>query len=248
MYENFILKYWLPILRAQQEFNLIVVGGDGQSTEKFEIPSNYNCEPFGSLQNVLFNNGTMYLPVSRTLGAVDCFLVIDNCLVLFQVTSAAEHSIVKDKMEKLIELAKKETEITAVFIVPYWRTRSYTNRGQTMTRQGKTIRVTGPYKRDVNATLSDAIDALKDKGVDVQSCRHLFTTSKNMSVLKKKLQSILADELRSERGFQDSELEKWSVPRLLANYVSTEGFDAEVKQLLWPIQKSDYDNHFKPNT
>ena len=48
-----------------------------------------------------------------------------------------------------------------------------------------------------------------------------------------------------KKGFQDSELEKWSVPRLLANYESTEEIDSAVKQLLWPIQKSDYDDYFK---
>jgi hypothetical protein len=249
MYENFILKFWLPILRPKQEFKIIVIG-EGESMEQFTIPGNYHCEAFGSLKDVAFKDGTMYLPVSRTLGAVDCFLVVGKCLVLFQVTSGAEHSIVKQKMDELVNLAKQEGGIETVwfvFVVPHWRADTYSKKGQNMTTQGKVIRLTGPFKKDVKATLSAAIEALEQNAIDVSKLQLLFSANTGAATkdLRKKLQLILANELRSQKGFQDSELEKWSVPRLLANYESTEKIDSAVKQLLWPIQKSDYDDYFK---
>jgi hypothetical protein len=227
MYENFILKFWLPILRPPKKFKFNVVG-EGESTEQFTIPDNYHCEAFGSLKDVAFKDGTMYLPVSRTLGAVDCFLVVDKYLVLFQVTSGANHSIVKQKLDELVGLAKEQNReiktVWFVFIVPHWRADKYSEKGQNMTKHGKVIRLTGPFKKDVKSTLFAAIDALKKDGINVDKLISLYSKNTGAATkdLRKELQKMLANELRSQKGFQDSELEKWSVPRLLANYESTE--------------------------
>ena len=61
--------------------------------------------------------------------------------------------------------------------------------------------------------------------------------------VRRKLQSQLARLLRSEKGIQNSELEAWSVPRLLAHY-EADAESLDTLQLLWPIQKSDYDGLF----
>ena len=247
MYENFILKYWFPILKPNQEFKLLVVG-ESNKEENLMIPANYHCEPFGSLKDVDFNDGMMYLPVSRNLGAVDCFLVNGKHLFLFQVTSAAEHSTVKKKMDELIELGKAKglENFSLVFIVPDWRVDNYIKKGQNMKEQRKVIRLVEPVKKDVKATLADAIAVLKENGDDVEKFQSLYDegTGKDTLTLKKELKLVLAARLRSEKDFQDTELENWSVPRLLAHYQSAEEIDTKVKQLVWPIQKSDYDNHF----
>jgi hypothetical protein len=169
----------------------------------------------------------MYLPVSRTLGAVDCFLVDGKRLVLFQVACGAEQSIVKEKMDALVTMAEEKGGIKTVwfvFVVPHWRAGTYSKKGQNMTAQGKVIRLTRPFKVDVKTTLSAAIEALKQKGIDISKLKLLLSANTGAATkdLRKKLQSILANQLRLENGFQDSELEKWSVPRLLANYESTE--------------------------
>jgi hypothetical protein len=84
MYENFILKFWLPILRPKEEFKMFVIGEvDSTTLTLSKIPCNFCCKTFGSLKDVAFKDGTMHLPVSRTLGAVDCFLVVGKCLFLF---------------------------------------------------------------------------------------------------------------------------------------------------------------------
>ena len=84
-----------------------------------------------------------------------------------------------------------------------------------MAEQGKVIRLMVPLKKDVKATLADAIAALRDKGDDVEEFQSLYDkgTGTDTQTLKKKLQLIHAGRLRSEKGFQHTELENWSAPK-----------------------------------
>ena len=142
MYENFILKYWLPTLQPGKIFDLISIGVTKK--EELKIPVEYKCKSFGSLDHVSFEDGRMYLPVFRTLGAVDCFMVIGDRLMLFQVSSASDHSISKPRLEELIAVVKQKKYIQTVhfvFIVPHWRAETYVK------ADGKILNLTGPSLR-----------------------------------------------------------------------------------------------------
>lgn len=209
VYENFILKYWLPILQTDSIFNLICIGET--KTVELKVPSGYKCEPFGSLDHVDFLHGWMYLPVFCTLGAVDCFMVIGNRLLLFQVTSASDHSISKQKLEELIAAAKKKRQhiqtVQFVFIVPQWRADGYSSKAQNLKKtDGKILNLTGPFKKDTKSTPRSAIEALDGDIVELH-CLCELGTSAATSKLRTKLQSRLATKLRHTKFFQDTGLE-----------------------------------------
>lgn len=67
MYENFILKCWLPLLKDGSIFHLISIGETEQKTVNLKLQDGYRCDLFGSLDHAHFGKGSMYLPVFRTL-------------------------------------------------------------------------------------------------------------------------------------------------------------------------------------
>ena len=64
--------------------------------------------------------------------------------------------------------------------------------------------------------------------------------SQATSEVRAVLRSEFARLLQLENGIQNSELEDWTLPRLLAHY-EAEAESSDMLQLVWPIQKSDYD-------
>lgn len=251
MYEGFILKYWLPSLSHPAAFDLAVIGT--QETRPFAIPKGYQCEPFGDLQHVGFKAHVMYLPVARTLGAVDCFMVIGDLLIAIQVTTAKSHSVSKAKWESLQELAKTKgvKRFWLIFVVPHWRFDDYKKEAQKLSKGGKVIRVTGELKSDNKATCEHAIDYLERnhlaKADDIESLRGLIKARKAASTtqLRSRLKPLLAKALW-DKGMQDSNLEGKSVPMLIQILESTEAkLMSDTSQLLWPVQKQDFDDYFK---
>lgn len=65
------------ILSPSQGLKLIVIG-DSNETDELQIPNNYHHEAFGSLRNVMFDDGKIYLPVSHRLGAGGPIVCIGN--------------------------------------------------------------------------------------------------------------------------------------------------------------------------
>jgi hypothetical protein len=121
------------------------------------------------------------------------------------------------------------------------RADGYSSKAQNLKKtDGKILNLTGPFKKDTKSTLRSAIEALDGDVVELH-CLCELGTSAATSKLRTKLQSRLATKLRNTKFFQDTGLEAWSVPRLLANVLSTDVPKDPMKQLLWPIQKSDYD-------
>ena len=245
MCEGFILKCWLPILKQKQRFDLRVVGAN--VCQELEIPQGYTCEAFGSLRDVKFINGTMCLPVACNLGAVDCFMVVGSRLVAFQVTCGGDHSISKGQWDIIKQKASTKgiVEFWFVFIVPHWRLKNYSDKAQHMKDKGKLLLVKGPYAKDNLKTLKYSIDLLKEKfeGVTAANLQGLLDKRKSAQV-RTVLWSEFARLLRSEKGIQNTELEQWSLPRLLAHYEAEEVESSDMLQLVGPIQKSDYDGLF----
>ena len=161
MYEAFILKYWLPILKQKQKFYLSVVGED--TCRVLEILKGYNCEAVGSVEDVEFERGTMYLPVARNFGAVDCFMALDDCLVAFQVTCGGSRSTSKPHWDEIKKKASSKgiSKFWFVLIVPHWRVKNYSDNAQAMKDGGKLLLVKGPYKRDIKDTLLYSINCAR---------------------------------------------------------------------------------------
>jgi hypothetical protein len=101
-------------------------------------------------------------------------------------------------MDELVKLAKEKVGIETVwlvFVVPHWRADAYSKKSQTMTRQGKVIRLTGPFEKDNTKTLSAAITALQRKTIDVTKLQRLLFEKKGDATknLRKELRLILAN-------------------------------------------------------
>ena len=248
MYEAFVLKFWLPSLQGGTSFALHTIGEDSKHT--LNLPNNYNYEAFGGLDQVVFEEGKMYLPVSRTLGAVDCFMVLKDALYAFQITTAKDHSISKAHWQTLVDSAKRHgiTQFYFVFIVPHWRAENYEGEGQKLRVGGKLVLLDGKPRPDTKATLSHALGLLQNEKINIAPLEKLAKARKRASTLKLKqdVKAALVDQLQRGRKGQNRKLEDWTVPKLIQLWETKEVEDSTAMlQLLWPVNKEDYDNLFK---
>jgi hypothetical protein len=247
MYENFILSFYLPSLKKNYIVTLQVIGST-EETINLTLPESYNCVTFGDLNTVTFEDGTMYLPTYRTLGAADFMLYSKGTLYLFQVTVAASHSIVKKKLDELKEKASHRLgtalkDVEFVFIIPSWQKKKYVDKAQNQTASGHVIRLTGDHKIDNKETYREAIKALEND-LDVkksEELNNLHKANKQTSTkkLRRELKHLFAKKLE-ETGYQDLTLKSWSVPRLLATYESKIYLKMNVtRQSIWVVGIKD---------
>jgi hypothetical protein len=247
MYENFILSFYLPSLKKHHVATLQLIGSN-TDTINLTLPESYKCVTFGNLNSVAFEDGTMYLPTYRTLGAADCMMYSEGTLYLFQVTIAASHSIVKQKLDELKEKAREKLgtalkHVEFVFIIPSWRKDKHVDTAQNQTASGRVIRLTGELKKDTKETLQEAIKALEND-LDVKKRKELYDLhrgNKQISTtkLRQELKNLFAEKLVNG-GYQDLTLKSWSVPRLLATHESKTFLEMDVtRQSIWVVGKGD---------